>query len=159
MSKWSSAFRDSRWQKLRLQVMERDNWTCISCNKGKDDGTVLNVHHAYYESGKAPWEYPGEVLFTMCEECHTEYHNLQKQLQVTLLNTMAMCGDSGRSNSTVHRLIGFLHSESGPSIRNPNADYCSGYARGMTIVSDENAMKVTLHHGIDLIPASGVKHE
>lgn len=78
MSKWSSAYRDSRWQKLRLKIMERDNFTCRSC--GKSEGVTLNVHHAYYEAGKAPWEYDNDVLITYCEECHAKRHKAQKDL-------------------------------------------------------------------------------
>ncbi len=82
MSKWSSAFRDSRWQRKRLEIMERDGWFCQSC--GKKDGVALNVHHAYYESGKAPWEYPSECLITYCEDCHTKRHKLQNDLLVKI---------------------------------------------------------------------------
>lgn len=85
MSKWSSAFRDSRWQKLRLEIMERDDWTCRSC--GKKDGVTLNVHHAYYEAGKAPWEYPKQTLVTYCEECHKERHELQQMLLENVAKT------------------------------------------------------------------------
>ena len=79
MSKWSSAFRDSRWQQMRLKVMERDQWQCQSCGD-KGEGVTLNVHHIYYEKGKAPWEYDDDVLITWCEECHKSRHKLQKQL-------------------------------------------------------------------------------
>jgi len=83
MSKWSSAFRDSRWQKKRLEIMERDKWYCQSCGKG-GEGVTLNVHHVYYESGKAPWEYPSECLITYCEDCHTKRHERQNRLLVGL---------------------------------------------------------------------------
>jgi hypothetical protein len=69
MSKWAAKYKDSRWQKKRLEVMERDGWTCQSCG-ATGPGTTLNVHHVYYESGKAPWEYPTETLRTWCEDCH-----------------------------------------------------------------------------------------
>jgi len=90
MSKWSSAFRDSRWQKLRLEIMERDGWTCKSCGaSGK--GVTLNVHHAYYESGKAPWEYPADTLVTWCEDCHEKRHSTQKELLVLLSKKTIKC--------------------------------------------------------------------
>ena len=79
MSKWSAAFRDSRWQQKRLQIMERDNWTCRSCG-ASGDGVTLNVHHAYYESGKAPWDYPNQTLVTWCEDCHKARHDMQNQM-------------------------------------------------------------------------------
>ena len=84
MSKWSSAFRDSRWQQKRLEIMERDKWTCRSCG-ASGEGVTLNVHHAYYESGKAPWEYPSQSLITWCEFCHTKRHAMMKQMQEELI--------------------------------------------------------------------------
>ena len=79
MSKWSSAFRDSRWQKKRLEIMERDGWACRSCG-ASGEGVTLNVHHAYYESNKAPWQYPDDTLLTWCEECHAFRHEQQKNI-------------------------------------------------------------------------------
>lgn len=72
----ASAYKDSRWQKKRLEIMERDGWKCRDCGKG--DGVTLNVHHAYYESGKKPWEYPNQFLSTHCEKCHKKRHELQQ---------------------------------------------------------------------------------
>jgi len=79
MSKWSSAYRDSRWQRKRLEIMERDNFTCQSCGKGEADAITLNVHHIYYTVGVAPWEYPAEALITLCEKCHESVAASQKQ--------------------------------------------------------------------------------
>jgi hypothetical protein len=86
MSKWSSAFRDSRWQKKRLEIMERDEWTCRSCG-ATGEGVMLNVHHAYYETGKAPWEYPSDSLLTWCDQCHSERHEAMKDIMNGLANT------------------------------------------------------------------------
>ena len=94
MSKWSSAYRDSRWQKLRLQIMERDGWKCRACGRGEKDGTTLNVHHAYYESNKSPWDYPAETLITYCEDCHEERHAIQKRILSAMVN-MSTLGISG----------------------------------------------------------------
>lgn len=84
MSKWSSAFRDSRWQKKRLEIMQRDEFTCQSCSK--KEGAVLNVHHVYYEKNKAPWEYDNDMLITWCEECHERRHELQKGILMELMH-------------------------------------------------------------------------
>jgi len=73
MSKWSSAYRDSRWQRKRLAVMERDNWRCVSCG-ASGEGVLLNVHHGFYVPGRAPWEYQDEDLVTWCEDCHNIRH-------------------------------------------------------------------------------------
>ena len=93
MSKWSSAFRDSRWQKKRLQVMERDKWTCRSCGE-RGEGITLNVHHIFYEKGRAPWEYDDDMLVTWCEDCHTSRHKLQK----CILKSMANVGICSLTN-------------------------------------------------------------
>lgn len=59
--------RDPRWQKKRLEIMERDRWRCRRCGSA---GKTLNVHHGYYEKGNNPWDYPDGSLFTLCEKCH-----------------------------------------------------------------------------------------
>lgn len=66
--KWYSEKRkDPRWQKKRLEVMERDEWTCQQCFGSE---TTLNVHHRWYERGHDPWDYPDECFLTLCEDCH-----------------------------------------------------------------------------------------
>lgn len=82
MSMWSSQYRDVRWQKKRLEIMERDSFTCQSC--GKKENVTLNVHHAYYEKGMKPWEYDDIMLVTLCEECHTQKHTYQKEILLAL---------------------------------------------------------------------------
>lgn len=68
-SNYGERLKDPRWQKLRLKVFERDNWTCQIC---LCNSKTLNVHHRYYENGKEPWDYPLEALVTLCEDCHEE---------------------------------------------------------------------------------------
>ena len=83
-NEWADAYKDSRWQKKRLEIMERDEWTCRSCG-AKGPGVTLNVHHAYYESGKKPWEYPVQTLVTWCEKCHKKRHYAQKVILSDLI--------------------------------------------------------------------------
>jgi hypothetical protein len=68
MSNYSELLKDPRWQKKRLLVFERDNWTCQSC---LDTESTLHVHHTKY-IGEFPWECPDEYLMTLCEKCHEE---------------------------------------------------------------------------------------
>lgn len=84
MSKWSSEYRDTRWQKKRLEIMQRDNFTCTSC--GREDKSILNVHHAYYIKGAKPWEYENDMLTTLCEDCHQERHELNNLMLLRLSN-------------------------------------------------------------------------
>ena len=64
--------KDPRWQKMRLEIMDRDGFKCTQCDDAK---STLNVHHAYYIKGRYPWEYPEWSLRTLCEECHSIKHS------------------------------------------------------------------------------------
>ena len=61
---------DPRWQRRRLEILQRDNWTCQYCNNTK---RTLMVHHLVYENEFA-WEASDETLITLCDKCHEEYH-------------------------------------------------------------------------------------
>ena len=63
----SNSLNDPRWQKLRLQVMDRDKWSCVACGCSTKP---LHVHHIAY-SGE-PWEVDMEDLQTLCDRCHSE---------------------------------------------------------------------------------------
>ncbi len=58
---------DPRWQKKRLEILERDKWACQSCSA---TDKTLHVHHARYKFGEDPWETPGRLLITLCTDCH-----------------------------------------------------------------------------------------
>jgi len=70
---YAELLKDPRWQKRRLEIMERDEWTCQTC---KDTKATLTVHHKSYRmvGGKFVdiWDYPGDDLITLCEACHAE---------------------------------------------------------------------------------------
>ncbi len=59
--------KDPRWQKKRLEILQRDNWTCQSC---EDTQSTFNVHHKAYLPFREPWEYPDYLLTVTCEKCH-----------------------------------------------------------------------------------------
>ena len=59
-------YQHPRWQKLRLQILDREKFTCQAC--GRKDET-LHVHHLMYYSG-APWETPSKYLECLCKACH-----------------------------------------------------------------------------------------
>jgi len=68
MRKYSEKLKDPRWQKRRLEIFNRDNWTCQKCGSTTK---TLNVHHKGYIYGLDPWEYDDEYLVTVCEDCHS----------------------------------------------------------------------------------------
>lgn len=63
---YSELLKDPRWQKKRLIILERDEWTCQLCG---DESSELHVHHKKYV-GK-PWECPDKQLQTLCKTCHS----------------------------------------------------------------------------------------
>ncbi len=67
MTAYLEKFKDPRWQKKRLKILERDNFTCQECSNQE---MTLHVHHRYYKTKTDPWDYPNEALITLCEECH-----------------------------------------------------------------------------------------
>lgn len=76
MSTYYEKLRDPRWQKKRLEIMQRDGFACRMCG---DKSKTLNVHHGYYARKTDPWEYPEETLWTLCEACHEDaQHNIER---------------------------------------------------------------------------------
>lgn len=80
--------RDPRWQQKRLKIFERDRWLCTRCLDGK---TNLQVHHKDYIPGVLPYDYPEDMLTTLCEKCH-EKENDRDKIQKYLYNTLKMKG-------------------------------------------------------------------
>lgn len=77
---------DPRWQKMRLEILNRDEFTCQSCG---DSESTLHVHHRYYISGNMPWEYSPKALITLCYSCHdmeTQELNNSKQRLIRALS-------------------------------------------------------------------------
>lgn len=71
---YAEKLRDPRWQKLRLEIMQRDGFKCRHCG---DKEQTLNVHHSYYEKGFNPWDYPDQTLFTLCIDCHSKVEDVK----------------------------------------------------------------------------------
>lgn len=78
---YSEKLRDPRWQKKRLEILKRDNFTCQKCC---DDEFELHVHHSYYRKGKNPWEYENDSLLTVCKYCHSIIEHLKVFLSPVL---------------------------------------------------------------------------
>lgn len=57
---------DVRWQKRRLEILEKDHWACRACET--KSGT-MHVHHLWYVDGN-PWDAPDDALVTLCSKCH-----------------------------------------------------------------------------------------
>lgn len=79
---YSEKLKDPRWQKMRLEILNRDEWACRCC--GAKEKT-LHVHHVHYnQSAEGPWDYPSTSLVTLCVDCH-EYEGTFLAASRTLL--------------------------------------------------------------------------
>lgn len=63
---YAEKLRDPRWQKKRLEIMQRDGWKCCCCGSADKN---LQVHHLVYRKID-PWAYADVLYQTLCEECH-----------------------------------------------------------------------------------------
>lgn len=75
---YADLLRDPRWQRKRLEVFERADFTCQLCG---DVETELQVHHLRYIRGRRPWEYPLDDLACLCRPCHERQPRTQAGLE------------------------------------------------------------------------------
>ena len=85
---YAEKYRHPNWQRKRLEIMNRENFTCEAC--GATD-KPLQVHHGYYERGKDPWDYQDETLHCFCVDCHLKADEL-KRLVHKRIATLAPMG-------------------------------------------------------------------
>lgn len=76
---YSEKLKDPRWQKRRLEVLQRDNFTCQLCG---DAETELHVHHQSYVKGCQPWEYDLPNFTTYCKHCHAAAEALKGECEL-----------------------------------------------------------------------------
>lgn len=62
---YSNKLKSPKWQKKRLDILNRDSFTCQMCG---DTETELHVHHNKYIG--EPYNTPDEFLQTFCKHCH-----------------------------------------------------------------------------------------
>jgi hypothetical protein len=58
-------YKDPRWQKRRLEIMERDGFQCVACGSKTNE---LHVHHKRYKG--QPWQAKDDDMQTLCTACH-----------------------------------------------------------------------------------------
>lgn len=89
MSDYLEKLKDPRWQKRRLGVLQRDEFSCQKCN---DSTKTLHVHHRLYLPGKEPWDYSDEFLVTLCAPCHEDETENYESAGRELINSLKYRG-------------------------------------------------------------------
>lgn len=101
--------RDPRWQKVRLETMQRAGFACERCG---DKETTLNVHHKNYKRDRAPWEYEMNNYVCLCRDCHEIVHeqketinNLLPYIQINVADFLSGVA----AHQSNRKIIGGLH--------------------------------------------------
>lgn len=85
---YSEQLKSPMWQKKRLEIMQRDNFTCKRC---LCNNKTLNVHHVRYLKNKKAWEYKDSNYLTLCEDCHSIEHYINNIFNVDFIRFTSNC--------------------------------------------------------------------
>lgn len=67
---YKEQYKHPKWQKKRLEIMERDGFQCQACFSRKK---TLTVHHKCFFANTEIWNYDDDCFITLCENCHEDY--------------------------------------------------------------------------------------
>lgn len=99
---YAEKLRDPRWQKKRLQVFNRDKWTCRFCGHEERN---LQIHHTRYFNDIEPWEYDNTYLITLCHKCHQSETDNRKESDKELSSNFCLIGFSHHDIELISQLI------------------------------------------------------
>lgn len=81
MKTYADKLRDPRWQKKRLEILEKHDWTCDGCGHTTKS---LNVHHRWYKAKQDPWNYEDHWYSVLCCDCHDYEHQSENSIQLII---------------------------------------------------------------------------
>lgn len=79
---------DPRWQRKRLDILKRDQFTCKHCGCTTK---TLHVHHLFYLKFKDPWDYEDVYLITLCFKCHEAEEKAKEEVYKLLHDVSIAC--------------------------------------------------------------------
>lgn len=86
---YAKKLKDPRWQKKRLEILQRDEFSCRICG---DEDNELHVHHKFYIYGNDPWDYDNIHLITLCADCHENEEMEIKEYSKLIIETLRKSG-------------------------------------------------------------------
>lgn len=69
-------YKSPEWIKFREEVIELYGGCCAHCQRGRQSGVVMQVHHKIYIPGNKIWEYPHDKCIALCKGCHAQEHGI-----------------------------------------------------------------------------------
>lgn len=67
---WRKWYGTAKWQRLRMQILERDLFTCRMCQRVVPDSAQLVADHRTPHRGSAALFWDPENLWCLCARCH-----------------------------------------------------------------------------------------
>ena len=105
-SSYSEKLKDPRWQKKRLRIFQRDHWTC---QVDYDTESTLEIHHKTYLKDANPWDYPDDILITLCGSCHEAVGILINEHTIPELEMMIGQARRGEFEGLNDKEVGHYH--------------------------------------------------
>lgn len=90
ISQYQKDLNTKHWQDRSHQIKTRDNLKCQAFNCTTPNA-ILQVHHLDYFIHKKPWQYPDDMLITLCAICH-EKENHRYIFEQNLFTALKMTG-------------------------------------------------------------------
>jgi hypothetical protein len=129
---YSEKLKHPKWQRKRLEIMQRDDFKCKLCN---DTETMLQVHHLSYDG--EPWEVDNKELITLCEHCHAEIESLKKDHDFFDFNQV----DIKKIDYENDSLLFFIRYAGDIIIRYKNQKTSHGFYVDTPLITELNKMK------------------
>ena len=138
MSNYSELLKSPKWQKCRLKILERDNFTCQKCG---DTETTLHIHHLKYKKGQKPWDYSDKTLITLCKHCHYEISKKFKNIPFSKIRIYK--SDNWKSGVRI-MFVSILHDYCSMTIYDKDDNFITGFNLNSDIASIINILRKAL---------------
>lgn len=110
---YKDQIKSPKWQKRRLEILSRDNFTCQVCGATEE---TLHVHHICYLKGKDIWDYPDNLLITLCDKCHEAEHLAKEEW---IEDVIMKINSLGFTHIEICGMLYALYQELGSGLKSP----------------------------------------